>query len=31
VIGQTWALADAAAAHTAIEQRHTVGKTLLLV
>ncbi|HEX6254519.1 MAG TPA: zinc-binding dehydrogenase [Euzebyales bacterium] len=31
VIGQTFALADAAAAHTAIAARRTVGKTLLIV
>jgi NADPH2:quinone reductase len=31
VIGQTFPLAEAAAAHRAIEERTTVGKTLLLV
>jgi NADPH2:quinone reductase len=31
VIGQTFALEDAAAAHAAIEARATVGKTLLRV
>ena len=31
VIGQTFALEDAAAAHAAIETRATVGKTLLVV
>jgi NADPH2:quinone reductase len=31
VIGQEWALEDAAAAHAAIEARATVGKTLLAV
>jgi len=31
VIGQTFPLEDAAAAHRAIEARETVGKTLLLV
>jgi NADPH2:quinone reductase len=30
VIGQEFPLADAAAAHTAIESRATVGKTLLV-
>jgi NADPH:quinone reductase len=30
IIGQTFALADAAAAHIAIERRATIGKTLLL-
>jgi NADPH2:quinone reductase len=29
VIGQRYALADAAAAHTAIESRSTTGKTIL--
>jgi NADPH2:quinone reductase len=31
VIGQRFPLADAAAAHTAIESRSTIGKTLLAV
>jgi NADPH2:quinone reductase len=30
IIGQTYPLADAAAAHRAIESRATVGKTLLI-
>jgi hypothetical protein len=29
MIGQSYALADAAAAHTAIEARSTTGKTVL--
>ena len=31
VIGQRFPLADAAAAHAAIERRDTIGKTLLVV
>jgi NADPH:quinone reductase len=30
VIGQTFPLEQAAAAHAAVEDRHTLGKTLLL-